>query len=291
MPVIVCNDDANFHVQMSNSGTNLVIVDFTASWCGPCQRIAPIFERLSNQYSNGALFLKVDVDHCPEATAAHSVSAMPTFMFFRNKVRLARIQGADSNALENKIRELIGSGVTESGGESETGIAGHIDLNMFINKSESECLNESDENNLSKCLTGGSANYLESDCDEQLIINLAFNQPMKLHSIKMKAPPENGPKNIKLFINQPRTLDFDMADSMEPVQQLSLSPNDLTNGKPIQLRFVKFQNVQNLCIFIKDNQENTETTRIDHLSIIGSPVSSTNMSDFKRVAGKKGESH
>jgi hypothetical protein len=44
-------------------------------------------------------------------------------------------------------------------------------------------------------------------------------------------------------------------------------------------------------LFIKDNQNNTDTTQIDHLAIIGSPISTTNMGDFKRVAGKKGESH
>ena len=70
-----------------------------------------------------------------------------------------------------------------------------------------------------------------------------------------------------------------------------ISPKDLEEGNPIPLRYVKFQNVQNLQIFIKDNQSDAETTRIDHLAIIGSPISTTNMGEFKRVAGKKGESH
>ena len=81
-----------------------------------------------------------------------------------------------------------------------------------------------------------------------MIINLAFNQPVKLHSIKIKGPSDKGPKNLKLFINQPHTLDFDQADSMEPVQKLEVSTADLESGKPIQLRYVKFQNVQNLLV-------------------------------------------
>ena len=44
-------------------------------------------------------------------------------------------------------------------------------------------------------------------------------------------------------------------------------------------------------MFVKNNQAGTETTRIDYFSIIGIPVSFTNMNDFKRVSGKKGESH
>lgn len=57
------------------------------------------------------------------------------------------------------------------------------------------------------------------------------------------------------------------------------------------MRYVKFQNVNNIQLFVKDNQAGDDITQIDYLGIIGSPISTTNMSDFKRVAGKKGESH
>lgn len=62
-------------------------------------------------------------------------------------------------------------------------------------------------------------------------------------------------------------------------------------GDPINLRYVKFQNVQNIQLFIKDNLSGGEVTQIDHLAIIGSPISTTNMGEFKRLTGKKGESH
>lgn len=62
-------------------------------------------------------------------------------------------------------------------------------------------------------------------------------------------------------------------------------------GTPIPLRFVKFQNVLNIQIFIKDNLAGSDITRIDHLAFYGSPISTTNMGDFKRISGKKGESH
>jgi PITH domain len=74
------------------------------------------------------------------------------------------------------------------------------------------------------------------------------------------------------------------------VMMNSLQPSDL-DGNPVNLRFVKFQNVQTLLIFVKDNQGGTETTRIDHLAVYGCPLNTTNMSDFKRIAGKKGEAH
>jgi hypothetical protein len=70
----------------------------------------------------------------------------------------------------------------------------------------------------------------------------------------------------------------------------SFKPEDL-DGNAVLLRFVKFQNVQNMMLFIKDNQSGCETTRIDHLAVFGTPLSTTNMNDFKRIAGKKGEGH
>ncbi|XP_015607637.1 thioredoxin-1-like, partial [Cephus cinctus] len=96
--VRVINDDGQFHGEMSNAGTKLVVVDFTATWCGPCQRIAPVFEQLSVKYLN-AVFLKVDVDKYAETAAGQGVSAMPTFIFYRNRTRLGLCQGADPSGL------------------------------------------------------------------------------------------------------------------------------------------------------------------------------------------------
>ncbi|XP_043527416.1 thioredoxin-like protein 1 [Frieseomelitta varia] len=286
MGVRAINDDSQFYGEMSSAGTKLVVVDFTATWCGPCQRIAPIFEQLSSKYPN-AVFLKVDVDKCAEIAAMQGVSAMPTFIFYRNQTKLGLCQGADPVGLESKIQQFYGSGDSE---DSESPISGHMDLSSFITKVQCECLNESDDHNFLQCLNSDDG-YLESECDEQLILSIAFTQAVKVHSLKIKAPKDKGPKNIKLFINQPRTIDFDMADSNTSIQDLTLSAKDIEEGNPISLRYVKFQNVQNIQIFVKDNQSGSETTRIDHLAIFGLPISTTNMGEFKRVNGKKGESH
>lgn len=151
-------------------------------------------------------------------------------------------------------------------------------------------MNEADDHPYGHCLQDGVGGYLESDCDEQIILSLAFNQAVKIHSLKLKAPCDKGPKNIRIFMNQPNTLDFDSAGSMIATQDITLTPGQL-DGSPITLKFVKFQNVQNLQIFIKDNQSGDEVTQIDYLGIIGTPIGTTNMNDFKRVAGKKGEGH
>lgn len=285
--VRVINDDGHFHGELASAGTKLVVVDFTATWCGPCQRIAPVFEQLSTKYPN-AIFLKVDVDKCGDTAAGQNVSSMPTFIFYRNRTKLGLCQGANPQNLEAKIIEYYGGGEGDDNGEGP--VAGHMDLTTFIMKGQCECLNESDDHTFEHCLTPDGG-YLESDCDEQLIMSFTFKQAVKVHSIKIKAPTDKGPKHIKIFINQPRTIDFDMADSNTSIQDLEFTEKDLEEGNPVPLRYVKFQNVQNLQIFVRDNQGSTETTQIDHLSIIGSPIVTTNMGDFKRVAGKKGESH
>ncbi|XP_045456173.1 thioredoxin-like protein 1 [Melitaea cinxia] len=281
----VIDNEAHFQSEMANAGTKLVVVDFTATWCPPCQRIAPFFEQLPAKFPR-AVFLKVDVDRCAETASAQGISAMPTFIFYRNRTRIDRLQGADVASLENKVRQYYG---TEDAGDDDNTVAGHMDLGTFIVKNECECLNEADDHPLAHCLTSGGG-YLESDCDEQLIINISFNQVVKLHSLKIKAPSDKGPKFVKVFINQPRTLDFDQASANASIQDLELSPSDL-EGNPIPLKFVKFQSVQNIQLFIKDNQSGGEVTQIDHLAFYGSPISTTNMGEFKRVAGKKGESH
>lgn len=218
---------------------------------------------------------------------------MPTFVFFRAKTRVGRIQGANPTALEGKIVELAGQDSASSGGEGSGQSYGpHVELSPFIAKSGCECLNESDDHPLAHCLDNSKQTYLESDCDEQLIITMAFSQPIKLHSIKIRAPEEYGPKTLKLFLNQPSSLDFDKAESAEPIQQIDLKPDDLVeDAKPVQLKYVKFQNVNSLTIFVKDNQTDKDTTRISQLVLIGSPVAATNMNEFKRIGGKQGESH
>lgn len=232
---------------------------------------------------------------------------MPTFIFYRNKVsrrnqfntkfniiiatffsqsKIDRIQGANIESLEAKIRQHIGNGDDESTEDFGQGL---MDLNVFISKNECESLNEADDHPLVHAFTSGGG-YLQSDCDEQLILSVTFNQAVKIHSLKFKAPEKLGPKTMKIFINQPRTIDFDMAESFTAVQDLVLDPKDLA-GNPVNLRYVKFQNVQNIQIFIKDNQSGGDVTQLDYIGFIGSPIATTKMDDFKRVTGKKGESH
>jgi len=230
----------------------------------------------------------VDTDKCQDIAASQGISAMPTFNFYLNAVKVDMLRGANKIELENKVKRWAEASGATAGEESL--VAGQIDLISLISKQNCECLNEADDAPLKRLLEG-QGKALESDCDEQLIISIPFNQPIKLHSLVIQGPADSAPKTVKLFINLPNTLDFDQADFVEPAQVLELSMKQVESGEPINLRFVKFQNVQTLQMFVKDNLGGGEKTTISMLKFYGSPINATNMQEFKRVAGKSGEAH
>ncbi|CAO2594272.1 Thioredoxin-like protein 1, partial [Lemmus lemmus] len=272
--------DPDFQPELSGAGSRLAVVKFTMRGCGPCLRIAPAFSSMSNKYPQ-AVFLEVDVHQCQGTAATNNISATPTFLFFRNKVRIDQYQGADAVGLEEKIKQHLEN---DPGSNEDTDIPkGYMDLMPFINKAGCECLNESDEHGFDNCLRKDMS-FLESDCDEQLLITVAFNQPVKLYSMKFQGPDNGqGPKYVKIFINLPRSMDFEEAERSEPTQALELTEDDIKEDGIVPLRYVKFQNVNSVTLFVQSNQGEEETTRISYFTFIGTPVQATNMNDFKRL--------
>ena len=86
----------------------LVVVDFGAEWCKPCQHVKPLFEALSaNSAYKSVTFLSIDADENPVIVGENSISAFPTFKFFKNSAEEdLPIIGADINEVEAKIKEL-----------------------------------------------------------------------------------------------------------------------------------------------------------------------------------------
>uniref|UniRef100_A0A7N6BPK0 Thioredoxin-like 1 n=1 Tax=Anabas testudineus TaxID=64144 RepID=A0A7N6BPK0_ANATE len=278
--VKVIGNDPDFQPELAAAGSRLAVVKFTMAGCRPCVRIAPAFNMLSNKYPQ-VVFLEVDVHVCQATAAANNISATPTFLFFRNRVRVDQYQGADAAGLEEKIKQHTEN---DPGNSEDSDIPkGYMDLMPFVNKAGCECLNESDDCGFDNCLIKDSS-YLESDCDEQLLITIAFNQPVKLFSMKLQSSDfTQAPKVVKVFINLPRSMGFDDAERSEATQTLELTEEDYKEDGLIPLRYVKFQNVQSVTMFVKSNQGDEETTKINYLTFIGTPVQATNMNDFKRV--------
>jgi len=85
----------------------LVVIDFTATWCGPCKAIAPLFGQLAAEHAGDAVFLKVDVDENAETAAKYQVSAMPTFLFLKGGEVVDRLMGANPDHLRSMIQDNL----------------------------------------------------------------------------------------------------------------------------------------------------------------------------------------
>ncbi|KAJ2016194.1 hypothetical protein GGI06_003151 [Coemansia sp. S85] len=269
---------------IKESSSKLVVVDFYSKTCPPCRVADAIVNQLAMQYPNVA-FYKVDVARFPDVSEKCQVSATPTLQFFRKGKMVDMIRGADKQA----ITKMVETHSTGDGTETAKafGVVGHSDLTRLVLKKKSECLNQSDDNPLENVFTEGNS-VLESDVDEQLVLHIAFNQPIKLHSLMIRAPADRAPKNIRLFANR-MDIGFDDAEASEATQEIELTEDIYKSGGVVNLRYVRFQNVNSLSIYVADNLGDDDVTAISQLAFIGTAVDTANVSDIRQ--GEDGHSH
>ncbi|KAJ1023937.1 hypothetical protein NDA13_004769 [Ustilago tritici] len=91
-------------------GDKAIVIDFWATWCGPCKVIGPIFEKISDTPAGEKLgFYKVDVDIQEKIAAEVGIQAMPTFVFFHKGQAVKKVVGANPSALQSGISEVSSS--------------------------------------------------------------------------------------------------------------------------------------------------------------------------------------
>ncbi len=90
---------------LKNEG--LVVVDFFATWCAPCEMLAPVLIVLDKKYGDEVEFYKVNIDESEDAAIRYGVSSVPTLIFFKDGEEIDRQVGfADEDELSNWIEEM-----------------------------------------------------------------------------------------------------------------------------------------------------------------------------------------
>ncbi|KTW31432.1 thioredoxin [Pneumocystis carinii B80] len=251
---------------------NIVVVEFYATWCGPCKAIAPVFITLSEHPKfSDIIFIKVDVDHLRSVASKAKISSMPTFVVYMNGTEAERISGANRQQLEFIIEKYSSMAVSIKGKESKD-MKGFYPLNCFVDVRQLDCLNM-DKKYPSRCIFEKEG-YLQSDVDEQLLLYIPFKSTVRIFSLVLECKNQKqAPSCLSLYINMTSLPSFDdVSDSgVKPTQRIEEISYDADGCVTIPLRFVKFQRVVSLVLFVEANQDD-EVSRIDNLTIVGETV-------------------
>ena len=178
-------------------------------------------------------------------------------------------------------------GMPPGGGAQEERDDGKmVDLSVKLDKSACYARNEASAFPMTNLFIGDSRLGCKSDADEQLILHVAFQEFVKVKTIKFAefnngSDPESNPTTVHLFVNR-ENLGFEDIDDVDPTQSFDLTAEDLREGSgPIQTKFVKFQRVKSITFYIEDNNGG-EVSALGSLKLMGRPVTTVNMNDFKK---------
>ncbi|KAG4306068.1 hypothetical protein PORY_000056 [Pneumocystis oryctolagi] len=232
-------------------GRSTVVVEFYATWCGPCKAIGPVFAALSEhpKFNGCIVFVKVNVENVRAAALKARVTSMPTFVVFVNGKEVERILGAHRQQLEWMIDKYaksavpisskVGRGervlsIKQSGGypSSTVLVIGKRRLTVL----QLDCLNMDKKYPVRSIFEKDG--YLQSDVDEQLLLYIPVS----------------------------------VTGCRGPTQRVESIAYDANCRAVIPLRFVKFQRVISLVLFVESNKDNQEVSRIDNLTVIGETV-------------------
>jgi thioredoxin len=269
----------------------LAVVKFTASWCGPCKAIAPVVEQLAKKYPQ-VEFFEVDVDQSKDIAQRHSVTAMPTFVYFRDQSEVNRVRGADPDGIAKALKEFAG----DSGDANEAASTlltveerkqyipkGFDVLNDLVHFGEAEILNVK-QGSIRTLFDPANAEGTQvmSDADSQILTYTPFNNKTKVYSLLLKVgklPSEaeqiaedeedQPPTKIKIWANTTSIISFDdAAAGVKALHQGDLPKPDENGWIEIKLRYVLFPNVTSIVIVL-DGADEDASTVVQRIALIG----------------------
>jgi hypothetical protein len=181
-------------------------------------------------------------------------------------------------------------------------------LNSFVSLKHSEALNSDGTSSLASILNLPNKQLQEEhdekklndkfgslrsdpDIDEQLLIKLQFTEKVKIQSIRFEASVPSyykndkeagvsGPAQVLVFVNN-LNLTFADVDTTTPTDEFRLKKDDLLKGTELKVKYVKYQSVDSICLFIKRNIGKTPITEVNFLEITGFAVESMKVNNIK----------
>ena len=103
-------DEGSWDIEVMKA-PGLVMVDFWAVWCGPCQMVAPIVEELASEYAGKLRVMKLNTDENPEIAGRYQVMSIPTILFFKDGRPVEKLVGARP---KRQFKEVIDSLLAQS---------------------------------------------------------------------------------------------------------------------------------------------------------------------------------
>jgi thioredoxin 1 len=107
---VVQADAGNWETEVMQS-PELVMVDFWAVWCGPCQMVGPIVEDLAQEYNGKLKVMKLNTDEAPEVAGRYQIMSIPTILFFKDGQPVEKIVGARP---KQQFKQIIDSLLSQS---------------------------------------------------------------------------------------------------------------------------------------------------------------------------------
>ncbi|KAK9459047.1 PITH domain-containing protein [Lipomyces oligophaga] len=209
----------------SLSQHGLAVVDFNATWCGPCKVIGPHFEELARRFSN-VVFASVDIDLNKSIAGRYKITAVPSFLFLNKGNEVARVRGANLAQITSELQNCLHYANTEESSNSGTSSAPSADvvsggvsltwksliptgfgsINDSIDMSSLEALNVEPGRTGTDLRESVKALFSEppkeaakqaqivSDADSQVLVYLQFMNASKVHTILVQTtvPGESG---------------------------------------------------------------------------------------------------
>ncbi|CZT47399.1 related to thioredoxin-like protein [Rhynchosporium secalis] len=153
-----------------------------------------------------------------------------------------------------------------------------------------------------KVAAAAGKDWVESDTDEQLMLFMPFQCTLKVHTLQVTSlPPAAGeddddevpmrPKTVQIYTNRAHILGFEEADDIPATQSITLEAKDWdeTGTATLSLRFVKFQNISSLVIFIVDGDGDGERVRVDRVRVIGETGEKRDLGKLEKIGDEHGE--